>query len=78
MQSDFQNIKSASNDTLVEAILYKHNAATNSKRFNVLPGNSSINNAFEYYHLFKDIQKEKKAENLDYIHYAIRIRKFIN
>ncbi|MCC7319078.1 MAG: type I restriction endonuclease subunit R, partial [Bacteroidales bacterium] len=52
---------------VVEAILDKHNAATNSRRFNAVLATASINNAIEYYHLFKEIQKKKKAENPDYV-----------
>ena len=45
---------------VVEAILDKHNAATNSRRFNSLLATASINNAIEYYQLFKSLQKKKK------------------
>ncbi|MFA5649098.1 MAG: HsdR family type I site-specific deoxyribonuclease, partial [Bacteroidales bacterium] len=51
---------------VVEAILDKHNAATNSKRFNAVLATASINNAIEYYQLFKEIQKKKQDENPDY------------
>ena len=52
---------------VVEAILDKHNAATNLRRFNALLATASINNAIEYYQLFKEIQKRRKAENPDYV-----------
>ncbi len=52
---------------VVEAILDKHDAATNSRRFNALLATASINNAIEYYQLFKEIQKKKQNENPDYI-----------
>ncbi len=52
---------------VVEAILDKHNAATNSRRFNATLATASINNAIEYYQLFKTIQKQKQVENEDYI-----------
>jgi type I restriction enzyme, R subunit len=52
---------------VVEAILDKHNAATNSRRFNALLATASINNAIEYYRLFKEIQQKKQAENPDYV-----------
>ncbi|QNF32254.1 type I restriction endonuclease subunit R [Adhaeribacter swui] len=51
---------------VVEAILDKHNAATNSRRFNAILATASINNAIEYYQLFKETQK-KKAANEDYV-----------
>ncbi len=56
-----------SQQAVVEAILDKHNAATNSRRFNALLATASINNAIEYYRLFKEIQAKKKAENPDYV-----------
>jgi len=52
---------------VVEAILDKHDAATNSRRFNAVLATASINNAIEYYHLFKEIQKKKQTENPDYV-----------
>jgi type I restriction enzyme R subunit len=52
---------------VVEAILDKHNAATSSKRFNAVLATASINNAIEYYRLFKEIQIQKKTENPDYV-----------
>ena len=51
---------------VVQAILEKHNAATNSRRFNATLATASINNAIEYYYLFKEIQQKKKAENAEY------------
>jgi type I restriction enzyme R subunit len=52
---------------VIEAILDKHNAATSSKRFNAVLATASINNAIEYYRLFKEIQIQKKTENPDYV-----------
>jgi type I restriction enzyme R subunit len=52
---------------VVEAILEKHDAATNSRRFNAILATASINNAIDYYNLFKEIQKKKQAENPDYV-----------
>jgi len=52
---------------VVEAILDKHSAATNFGRFNAILATASINNAIEYYQLFKEIQKKKQAENPDYV-----------
>lgn len=52
---------------VVEAILEKHNAATNSRKFNAILATASINNAIEYYQLFKEIQKKKQAENPNYV-----------
>lgn len=52
---------------VVEAILDKHNAATNSRRFNALLATASINNAIDFYHLFKTLQQKRKAANEDYV-----------
>ena len=51
---------------VVEAIIEKHNAATNNRKFNALFATASINNAIEYYRLFKTIQQKKIAENLEF------------
>jgi type I restriction enzyme R subunit len=52
---------------VAEAIIGKHNAATNQRKFNALLATASINNAIEYYRLFKELQKKKQEENPDYI-----------
>lgn len=48
---------------IVEMILSKHNAATNERRFNAILATSSINDAIEYYQLFKQIQEQRKLED---------------
>jgi type I restriction enzyme R subunit len=50
---------------VANSILKKHNAATHNRRFNAILATASINDAIEYYNLFKDIQakKIKKDEN---------------
>lgn len=45
---------------VVEAVLSKHDAATGGRRFNALLATSSINDAIEYYNLFKIAQAEKQ------------------
>lgn len=52
---------------VVEAILEKHGAATNSRRFNAILATASINNAIEYYKLFNETQKKKQDEDPNYI-----------
>jgi type I restriction enzyme R subunit len=52
---------------VVEAIIDKHDAATNQRKFNALLATASINNAIEYYRLFKELQKKKQEENPDYV-----------
>ena len=48
---------------VIEAILEKHDAATNGRRFNALLATASIDDAIEYYNLFKAIQDKKQQEN---------------
>jgi type I restriction enzyme R subunit len=45
---------------IVEAILNKHDAATGGRRFNATLATASINDAIEYFNLFKSLQDEKK------------------
>lgn len=52
---------------VVEAIIDKHNAATNQRKFNTVLATASINNAIDYYLLFKEIQKKKSEGNPDYM-----------
>ncbi|OYQ38542.1 type I restriction endonuclease subunit R [Flavobacterium aurantiibacter] len=52
---------------VVHAILRKHNAATHSKRFNALLATASINDAIEYYELFKQIQENKASVNENFV-----------
>ncbi len=52
---------------VAEAIIEKHSAATNQRKFNALLATASINNAIEYYRLFKGIQQKKKTENSEYV-----------
>ncbi|RZJ33978.1 MAG: type I restriction endonuclease subunit R [Flavobacterium sp.] len=52
---------------VVDAIVEKHDAATNHRKFNAILATSSINNAIEYYRLFKDLQKKKSAEDENYV-----------
>ena len=52
---------------VVEAILEKHDDATNQRKFNALFATASINDAIEYYHLFKEVQAERAATDEDFI-----------
>ena len=51
---------------VVEAILEKHIAATNQRKFNAILATASINNAIEYYQLFKEMQEQKQAIDPEY------------
>lgn len=50
---------------VIDAILSKHDAATHSRRFNAILATVSINDAIEYYELFRKVQAElnKRDEN---------------
>ena len=52
---------------VAEAILEKHDAATNSRRFNAILATASINHAIAYYMLFKELQQKKQAENPSFV-----------
>ncbi|RZJ29284.1 MAG: type I restriction endonuclease subunit R, partial [Chryseobacterium sp.] len=51
---------------VVEAILEKHDASTNNRKFNAVLATSSINSAIEYHRLFKEIQEKKYANDPNY------------
>jgi len=51
---------------IVEAILVKHDAATNGRKFNAVLATASINDAIEYHALFKAVQVEKQTADPDF------------
>ncbi|MEC7755407.1 MAG: type I restriction endonuclease subunit R [Bacteroidota bacterium] len=51
---------------VVEAIINKHDKATNHRKFNAVLATTSINNAIEYYRLFKAVQTQRLASQSDY------------
>ncbi len=53
-------------ESVVAEILKKHNAATHQRRFNAILATASINNAIEYYELFKQAQATQLAEDESY------------
>lgn len=50
-------------EAVVNEIINKHDAATNQRRFNAVLATASINNAIEYFELFKEAQAQKQAED---------------
>jgi len=52
---------------VVEAILAKHDAATGNRRFNALLATASINDAIEYFNLFKTAQAEKQQADSSFV-----------
>lgn len=51
---------------IIKSILEKHDAATNQRRFNALFAVESIDDAIEYYNLFKEIQTREAINNPDF------------
>ena len=52
---------------VAEAILLKHDAATNGRRYNAIFATASINDAIAYYELFKIVQSEfKNSDGKDF------------
>ena len=50
---------------VAEAIIKKHRAATSDCRFNALFATASINDAIDYYHLLREVQKVHLSKNED-------------
>ena len=48
---------------VVQAILDKHEAATGNRRFNALLATASINDAIEYYKVFRKVQAQRQAND---------------
>lgn len=48
-----------SKKAIAEAIISKHDAATNGRRYNAIFATASINDAIEYFELFKSLQDER-------------------
>ncbi|GAA4289530.1 type I restriction endonuclease subunit R [Aestuariibaculum suncheonense] len=51
---------------VTNAIIKKHDKATNDRKFNSVLATASINDAIQYYNIFKELQAEKIEENEDY------------
>ena len=52
---------------VAQAILEKHEAATGDRRFNALLATASINDAIEYYEVFKNLQAERQAADPEFV-----------
>lgn len=53
-------------EAVVKAILGKHDAATNGRKFNALFATASINQAIEYHRLFTDLQAQRQNVERDF------------
>ena len=62
-KNDSKPTETVTQKAVVEAIIEKHNAATNGRKFNAIMATSSINSAISYFELFKKIQREKKQQD---------------
>jgi type I restriction enzyme R subunit len=51
---------------VVDAILAKHDAATGQRKFNAILATASINDAIEYYAIFKQAQAERQQTNPEF------------
>jgi type I restriction enzyme R subunit len=52
---------------VAQAILDKHDAATGGRRFNALLATASINDAIEYYDVFKKLQAARQAADPEFV-----------
>jgi len=52
---------------VAQAIIDKHDAATGGRRFNALLATASINDAIEYYVVFRKLQAERKAADPEFV-----------
>ena len=50
-------------EKVINAILDKHDSATNQRRFNAILATASINHAIEYYERFKTIQAQRQVKD---------------
>lgn len=51
---------------VANAVINKHDKATNDRRFNSILATASINDAIQYYTIFKELQAQLITENEDY------------
>lgn len=59
--------QSLTKQAIVQAILDRHDAATGGRRFNALLATASINDAIEYYEVFKRLQAERRAGDGEFV-----------
>lgn len=52
---------------VAQAILHKHDAATGDRRFNALLATGSINDAIEYYEVFRQLQEMRRFDNSEFV-----------
>ncbi|MEG3030237.1 MAG: HsdR family type I site-specific deoxyribonuclease, partial [Oscillospiraceae bacterium] len=52
---------------IVDAIISKHDGSTYNRRYNAIFATASINDAIEYFNIFKEVQKENEKSNENFI-----------
>ena len=52
---------------VIDEILEKHDVATGNRRFNAILATASINDAIEYYELFKEAQAERQVADPEFV-----------
>jgi len=62
-QKTVQIPDTVSKKAIVETILSKHDTATNGRRYNAIFATASINDAIEYFELFKALQDERRKND---------------
>ena len=67
----FKTGQNLNKQAVAQAILNKHNAATGERRFNALLATASINDAIEYYEVFKQLQVQLQADNPEFVPFKI-------
>ena len=63
----FKSGQPLTKQAVAEAILDKHDDATGDRRFNALLATASINDAIEYYKVFKKLQAERQAADPEFV-----------
>ena len=61
-ESNNKSATSLTQESVVKAILAKHDKATAGRKFNALLATASINHAIEYHRLFKELQEEQQEK----------------
>ena len=63
--------QSLAKQLVAQAIFAKHDAATEDRRFNALLATASINDAIEYYKVFKQLQAQRQADDPEFVPFKV-------
>ena len=66
-KTDIRSGETIAKRAIVDAIISKHDAATGHRQFNAILATASINDAVEYYDLFKAVQADKQQADSSYV-----------